>query len=302
MRKYLFPLTILLLAVLTGCKDTWLMYDTGQKSQLYFTSTDNGTKTADFSLIVEDEILVGDSVRVMGMPVDRDRVFEIECLEVPDGSTFTTGTVTRPMVSGVMGRDFRVGELRIPAGKVSAKLDVILTRSEAMRDQAVCVWIRLKENGEFAACAPDSSKNSSGILTPEYRIVVSDGNPACPAWWKWNGAAYPLGWHPYLGNYYPDKYRRMLQYLREAETLSPTFYLTYTGNWGLNLENAPSMFWNKCFTSAWARYVAVPLYNYYYEYYQEHPDDPNKEEMEYANIPGHVGWGNPSEGTYGILN
>ncbi|MCR5519345.1 MAG: DUF4843 domain-containing protein [Bacteroidales bacterium] len=290
---------------LAGCKGTWLMYDSDQTPLLYFLGA-NAVHTESFSLMVEDEIHLVDSVRVLGGPAKEDRPYEIEILHVAPGETFSAGNETRPLVSGQEGEDFVLGDLVIPAGKVAAPLSITLKRSAKMQDNTVCVYFRIKENAQFRPCAPDSLDSSgrvrANIFTPYYRVYVSDGEPSCPSWWKWNGDAYPLGWHPYLGIYYPDKYRRMLQYLKESEEKSPIFYATYTGNWGEHLENAPLMFWNKCFTSAWARFVAVPLYDYYWEYYQQHPDDPHKEEMTYANIPACVGWGNPSEGTYGILN
>lgn len=56
--------------------------------------------------------------------------------------------------------------------------------------------------------------------------------------------------------------------------------------------------------ASWAKYVAMPLYDYYKEWYAAHPDDPNYENMgdSFVNITRQEGWGDPLSGTYGFLN
>mgnify|MGYP000785138500 FL=1 len=56
--------------------------------------------------------------------------------------------------------------------------------------------------------------------------------------------------------------------------------------------------------AAWATYVFCPLYEYYEQYYKDHPDDPNLEVMgsDNVNINAFKGWGDPRSGRYGFLN
>ena len=173
-----------------------------------------------------------------------------------------------------------------------------------MQDTFVKVRFRLVANENFIPCAADSSATQK-ILTPDFIYYVSDGEPSCPPWWKANAKAAP-GWDYDWGNFYPEKYRRMLQYFQATEESCPAFYEYAVTNYGKNLDNpdAPMKFWRKSYMAAWAKYVALPLYEYYEKWYAEHPEDPNYELMgsENVNINARKGWGNPMSGTYGFLN
>ena len=312
---------ILLAATLVAaasCQSTWLMYDTTQTDHLYFQEY-RQTHTASFALIPDDEITVSTTVYLMGVPSDQDREFEIEYLEVPEGETFSTGGVTYPVVTGRPGIDYYVKQCILPAGATSTSLDVVLQRTPRMLENVmVRVGIRLVDNANFLAVAADSSRVSA-IMGPDFYIYVNDGEPSCPSWWC--DSKQVLGWNFGLGNFYPDKYRRLLAYFHEAETTNPTFYNWAVAAYGYYLDtpnlayyggsktdpadqltDMMNTFWRKRYSSAWARYVFIPLYEYYKDYYQNHPDDPHFERMGVVNQNDRVGWADPMDSGYGFFN
>ncbi len=309
MKKNIFyTLAALALGALPACHGTWLMSDTDQIDHLYFQET-NQTHTESFALILDDDITVTTTVYLMGQPSDVDRTFAIEYLDA-DEDSITIGTLTYPVVTARPDVDFSVGDLVLPAGEVSTPLEITLHRQDSMLDTYVKVSIKLKENTDFEPLPADSSRTSA-ILTPEFHVYVNDGEPACPTWWRYSTSS-PIGWHYNLGNYYPEKYRRMLDYFHETEVTSPVFFETCVDMYGYNLDEPNetygtastlmNTFWRKTYPSAWAKYVFIPLYEYYKQYYIDNPDDPNVEVMGTVNIRAYVGWGDPMDGTYGFLN
>lgn len=255
-------------------------------------------------MIPENDITVSQEVFTMGRPVSYDRAFAIEFVPAAEGETFSAGTVTYPVITAREGIDFELDSLFIPAGKISGNVKLTFHRQKEMQDTFVKVRFRLVANENFIPCAADSSATQK-ILTPDFIYYVSDGEPSCPPWWKANAKAAP-GWDYDWGNFYPEKYRRMLQYFQATKESCPAFYEYAVTNYGKNLDNpdAPMKFWRKSYMAAWAKYVALPLYEYYEKWYAEHPEDPNYELMgsENVNINARKGWGNPMSGTYGFLN
>ena len=300
MRKIL--LTMAAAMALVSCKDTWLMYDTTQKDHIYFQEASQ-VHTASFALVAEDTMTVSTTVWLMGKVTDTDRRFSVSCIDSCEDK-ITVGYNDYPVSVATPGTDFTLGELVIPAGETSGRLDITLNRTKAMLDRYVKIGIRLSENENFAPFEADSAKTLA-VLSPEFDIYVTDGEPACPSWWKYNNqSTYPLGWTVYLGNFYPAKFRRMLEYFRATEETAPTFYEYIVDVYGVNLEDAPVNFMRTTYASQWAKYVFIPLYNYYVEWYDSHPDDPDYEKMGEANvnINRHIGWADPMSGTYGFLN
>lgn len=304
---------ILILAALiavSSCKGIWLMYDTSQVDHIYFQEP-NQTHIRSFALIVDDTIHVSTTVYLMGLPSDVDRTFDIAYVDAPEGATLSAGSVTYPVVSARPEVDFSVGNLVIPAGEVSSKLDITLYRQAVMLDSCyVRVGLQLIGNDNFAPLATDSSRTSA-IISPYFYVYVNDGDPVCPSWWR-SSTSKPLGWHYNLGNYYPEKYRRMLDFFHQTEETCPTFYETCVDMYGKNLDDPNeaygaaatlmNTFWRKTYSSAWAKYVFIPLYNYYKDYYKDHPEDPHAEIMGTVNINAQTGWGDPMDGTYGFFN
>lgn len=297
------------LAFFTSCKDTWLMYDTSQKDHITFTEASK-INTASFALLSENDIRVKATVFLMGQPASRDRKFVLETVGAAEKDSIKIGKIKYPVISARPGIDYSIGDLVLPAGEVKADFDIVLHRQpEMLGDHYVRVGLKLVENNEFKPLATDSTKKDA-IISPYYYIYVTDGEPACPFWWK-NGNA-PAGWHYDLGNYYPGKFRRMLSYMHATKETNPVFYeycVTHCGYYldaepDKELNNNMNVFWRQAFSSAWAKYVFIPMYNYYKQYYEEHPDDPNYEKMgtEHVNIKASLGWGDPLYGKYGFFN
>lgn len=308
-------LTALALTVLcaTACNGTWLMYDLDQQDHIYFLDSKQ-TRISSFALIPEDEILISTTVYLMGMPSDQPRSFSVEYLPAEAGEAQETGGVSYPVVTARPDIDFTVGECIMPAGAVQAPLEITLHRQPEMLDGKLYkVALRLHDDSNFLAAAPDSTRERE-IVTPDFCIYVTDGEPACPSWWRASGG--PIGWHWDLGRFYPDKYRRFLDYFHQTAETNPTFfeyctdaygYLLDTPNPDVQAQSANDImntFWRKAYSSAWAKYVFVPLYNYYKEWYAQHPDDPNAEPMGPGTInQGNMsGWSDPMDPGYGFFN
>lgn len=179
-----------------------------------------------------------------------------------------------------------------------------------MKDGAyVRVHLRLVPFENFEPLPADSSSSQS-IKTPDFQVYVNDGDPACPSWWKPTAKADP-GWDYDLGNFYPAKFRMLLDLFHKTAETNPVFYEYCVAHYGENLDAEPSSdnnkmlkFWRQTYMSAWAGSVFCPLYEYYEKYYAEHPDDPYFEVMgsDKVNINNRIGWGDPRSGRYGFLN
>ena len=316
MKKILHILSVSIgvLALVQSCRGTWVMYDEGQMDHLYFCEGQQ-VHTASFSLIPENEIVVTTSVFMMGVPSDQDRTYSLETIPVPAGETFTTGGVSYPVVAARENIDYSLGRLVLPAGAVETTLEITLHRTpEMLEGNMLRVGLRIKDDGEFLAAPADSSRTTA-IVTPEFYLFVNDGEPSCPSWWRASGG--PLGWHWDFGRFFPDKYRRFLEYFHATEQTNPSFYNYCVAAYGYYLdtpdasyasdgdtERLMNTFWRKTYSSAWAKYVFIPLYNYYKEWYAQHPEDPNVEPMGPGTINqgNKSGWSDPMDPTYGFFN
>ena len=302
------------LVLLPSCKGTWLMYDTEQKDHLYFQEAKQ-VHTTSFALIPEDEIVFSTTVYLMGVPSDEDRTYSVAYVPVEKGDTISTGNITYPIVDAVQGEDFTLGSLILPAGETKTTLDIHIHRTAKMLDSCfVRIGLKIAETDDFVPCAADSTRKLA-IMSPDFYVYVNDGEPACPTWWRASNG--PLGWHWDFGKFYPAKYRLFLKYFHETEETNPVFFNYCVDAYGYYLDDPNpayvtsgttatlmNTFWRKAYSSAWAKYVFVPLYNYYKEYYEAHPDDPNAEPMG----PGTVnqgamsGWSDPMDPVYGFFN
>lgn len=306
----LFLLAVLSLGA-TSCKGTWLMYDTSQKDHLYF-SEKRQIRSESFALISENEIKVSTNVYVMGMPADHDRTFSVEYVDAQPGDTLRVGEVTYPVISARPGVDFTVGELVIPAGEVKTTMEVTVYRQPEMLDSCyVRVGLRLKADDQFDIIADDSTRVDA-VLTPSFYLYVTDGEPACPFWWR-NSKKTDPGWNYSLGKYTAEKYRKLLDLYHATEQTSPVFYQYCIEHYGYyfdaepdkDLNNEFNTFWRQTYANAWAKYVFGPLYDYYKAYYETLPEnDPRREPMndDDVNQNAQSGWGNPMYGKWAFFN
>ncbi len=308
MRKIIYPI-IAALPFLASCDGTWIMYDTDQKDHIYFQDRQQ-VLTKSFALLSGSEIDVEAHVCIMGNVSDRDRSFRLESVPSEEGDTIVFGGITYPVISAREGIDFEVGDCVLPAGSTSTDVSVRLKRQPEMKKGAyVKVLLRLVPSGNFEPLPADSSDTQS-IKSPDFQVYVNDGDPACPSWWKPNSRSEP-GWDYDLGNFYPAKFRMLLDLYHKTAETNPVFYEYCVAHYGENLDAEPSAdnnkmlrFWRQTYAAAWADYVFCPLFEYYEKYYAEHPDDPNYEVMgsDKVNINNRVGWGDPRSGRYGFLN
>ncbi|HBN01203.1 MAG TPA: hypothetical protein DD383_00995 [Rikenellaceae bacterium] len=307
MKKIIYSL-MLVLPFLASCEGTWVMYDTAQKDHIYFQDRIQ-TIMKSFALLSQDEIDVTANVFVMGNVSDVDRPFKVESVDTPEGTVLTFGDVEYPVISAREGIDFEVEDCVIPAGEVSTTINVKLKRQPEMKDGGyVGVHLRLVPFENFEPLPADTV--SSTVMSPDLLIYVNDGDPACPTWWR-PSASKPAGWDYDLGNFYPAKFRKLLELYHQTAETNPTFYEYCVAHYGENLDAEPNAdnnkmvrFWRQTYMAAWATYVFCPLYEYYEQYYKEHPDDPNFEVMgtDNVNINAFKGWGDPRSGKYGFLN
>lgn len=308
MKKGIYSLAAAAL-LLASCDGTWIMYDTAQKDHIYFQDREQ-TLVKSFALLADDEIEVEAPVYIMGTVSDKDRQFKVESVPSEEGDTIRFGGITYSVISAREGVDFEVGECVIPAGATNTKVTVTLKRQPEMKEGGyVRVLLRLVPYENFEPLPADSSSVSE-IKTPYFQVYVNDGDPACPTWWR-PATNKPSGWDYDLGNFYADKFRKLLDLFHKTEESNPTFYEYCVALYGENLDAEPSTennkmnrFWRQTYAAAWANYVFCPLYEYYEKYYAEHPDDPNFEVMgsDKVNINNRVGWGDPRSGKYGFLN
>lgn len=307
MKRLIYSL-IAFLPFLASCDGTWVMYVTGQKDHIYFQDRIQ-TIMKSFALLSTDEIDVAANVYVMGNVSDVDRPFKVESVDTPAGTVLTFGGVEYPVISAREGVDFEVEDCVIPAGEVSTTINVRLKRQPEMKGGSyVRVHLRLVPYGNFEPLPADTINTT--VMSPEFQLYVNDGDPACPTWWR-PASSKPAGWDYDLGNFYPSKFRKLLEFYHKTAETNPTFYEYCVAHYGENLDAEPNAdnfkmtrFWRQTYMAAWASEVFCPLFEYYEQYYKDHPDDPNFEPMgtESVNINALIGWGDPRSGRYGFLN
>lgn len=307
MKRLIYSL-VAFLPFLASCDGTLVMYDTGQKDHIYFQDRIQ-TIMKSFALLSTDEIDVAANVYVMGNVSDVDRPFKVESVDTPAGTVLTFGGVEYPVISAREGVDFEVEDCVIPAGKVSTTINVRLKRQPEMKGGSyVRVHLRLVPYGNFEPLPADTINTT--VMSPEFQLYVNDGDPACPTWWR-PASSKPAGWDYDLGNFYPSKFRKLLEFYHKTAETNPTFYEYCVAHYGENLDAEPNAdnfkmtrFWRQTYMAAWASEVFCPLFEYYEQYYKDHPDDPNFEPMgtESVNINALIGWGDPRSGRYGFLN
>lgn len=278
-RNILFSILLLLGAgaSLTSCKDTWLTYDTSQRDKLYFPIENmkdlNQYISTDVSFALLDES-VGElrktvPVAVMGMVADHDRTFAVRAIH-DTTSYFTSGGIQRELVDAAAGEDYTLGTLVIPAGAVKGEFEVIVKRTPKLLDKTASLVLQISENDEF-----------EGLPRNVYRILISDGEPACPLWWRYDANTE---WYQYLGIFTSAKYRKLLEFYHGIGDTNPALYKTMIQQYGENIDKeeyttssgtpaAMTMGFmvrsNNPQKLAWVRYVLCPMFDYYSTHYPD---------------------------------
>ena len=288
--KRLTILLAVLLPLLTGCKGTWLMYDTTQRDRLYFT-VDGGFNVVSFALRSEDEVQYKASVTILGTPKDHDRTCPVEIVSGED-ATVDDGGQTIRVETARQGVDYTLGDLVIPAGSVNGTLTINLLRNSGMVGVYKKIDLRIVEDDKFLPMDPDSS-SMKAIITPEFVLYVTDGEPSCPEWWKTEAGSVDYQWGAYYGRFAPAKFRKMLELYHAIEGKNAPLYEELLAKYVYNID-APGLernFMSKQDQSVWATYVLIPLHDYYVEYYKTHPEEAET----FAEIGDLTSgtWGNP---------
>ncbi|MCH5172762.1 MAG: hypothetical protein J1D85_00985 [Bacteroidales bacterium] len=281
----------LLLSMACGCRGTWLMYDSSQRDRLYFT-VDGDVNVVSFALLTDTFVDYQATVYMLGMPRDEDRTYKAVFVNSAIGETIRVGGEEVSVNTAVEGIDYTVGDFVIPAGEVTGTLDLRLMRSSDLAGKYKKIDFRIVEDENFLPMDADSTSMSS-IITPEFILYITDGEPSCPEWWKTEAAGVDYQWGAYYGKFTPAKFRKLLEYYHGIALKNPGLYEELVAKYGENIDKKglERNFMSKQDQSVWATYVLIPLRAYYEEYYASHPSE--------AETFAEVGdlttmtWGNP---------
>lgn len=264
-------------ASLTSCNDTWLTYDTSQRGKLFFPiknmqQLDNYISTdVSFALLDESvgELRTTVPVALMGMVADHDRTFVVRAIH-DTTSYFTSGGVRRELVDAAAGEDYTLGELVIPAGAVEGTIPVVVKRTPKLLEKTASLVLQIGESDLF-----------EGIPRNVYRILISDGEPACPIWWRYDATTE---WYQYLGIFTPAKYRKLLEFYHAIGETNPALYRTMIQQYGENIDKEQYTTTSGTLADmtmgfmvrsnnpqklAWVRYVLCPMFDYYSTHYPD---------------------------------
>lgn len=289
-KYFTFAAAILMIA---SCNNSKLMYDISRKDRLYFLVQEK-PKVESFALLTASEIEYGIPVKMLGMPKGNTRKFKVEFVESNADTAIYLGKKRIEIIKARKDMDFKMGETELRASQVTDTIKLTLFRTELMKEKVVSIRFRIVEDENFLPMDPDSS-NVRSIISPEFCLYVGDGDPVCPSWWDASSSSENLfGWHMFLGNFYPAKYRKLLEFYHAMEAKNPTLYQYCVDRYGKNLdaEGISTAFFQKEQPAIWATYVLIPLYEYYKIWYSEHPDDSNLETFAQTGTAGKY-WKNP---------
>lgn len=245
-----------ILLLFSSCQNTALMYDVSQPGTIYFVKTTSAdAPVCSFVFESGDEITYEVPVKLMGMPCDYDREFVVT-LKQDTMTTIKAGGVSYVVETAVLGHDFDMGNLVIPADSINGKIIFTLHRTPEMQNKYRSVLTEIGTNESFIPLYGDY-----------YRFFISDGDVSLPKWWNngGNGSTLLEGWQMYVGRFFPEKFRRMLQYYWDLEETQPEFYEEAVKKYGkyLDREGISAGFYQKDNPAVWAKYVLIPLYEYY---------------------------------------
>ncbi len=280
-------LIVVLMLLINSCKGTWIMYDTSQKDRLYFETAVN-PELLSFALLNDETMPFSITVKMMGMPEAEDREFKIEFIDMPAGANLQIGENEVPIFTAKEGVDYDVSAFILPSGATQTTLNFTLKRTEELKEKVAGIKFRILENDDFIPMAQDST-NIDAIVSREYCFYFNDADPVCPYWW--GTSASSQGHQMYVGNFYVEKYRYMLDLYHDIETKNPAIYEYMLEKYGKNIDkdDLPYAFWSSQDQAVWATYVLIPAYNYFKALYEANPEHPNATKDTFSN----TGWRDP---------
>lgn len=230
---------------LTSCDDSEFYYNTDQRHTIYF---DKGKFAEDlklftFAYYTFNDTVISIPVRYMGMPSDKEQSFTVKVVADTIGETAVEGT------------DFEIIKSSFEPGEVVTDLLVRIKRSEVLKDTVYGLSLRFVEDETF---------------TPKYetfyKLRVEDGELPQPNWWAVGDRTV----NRFLGEYYPEKYKMVLEKFKDLEYEYPDFY-----NYTVDLigeflhtvpENPPGElrdFYYRKYSIIWGKYVFGPVWEYF---------------------------------------
>lgn len=258
MKKLKFIYYILLFCSISfvSCDKSDLLYDTSQKHLLYFIKGEDAPDINKFSFVYYSfqDTVIEIPIKYVGTPSNTEQEYRVKII------SDTIGVLPKE------GEDYEFLNLKFPANQVEASLKIRLKRSEILKDTVYGVSLVFEENQLF--------KPMNGTF---FKIVVEDGELPKPAWWDQNSYR---DYNSYLGKYYPEKYRMLLERFNALKDEYPDFYKYSSENFGEFLqlipEDAPRQikyFYKYKYSYIWGKYVFEPVWEYFTDQNNVLPDD-----------------------------
>jgi len=180
MKKVVFLITIITTLLVSGCsEDKFLLFDSEADSAINIMTSKASVNFAfSTSDIIADTVNI--NVRLMGMPVDYDRYFELEIID-----SITTGT------EGVHFAKLQ-GNYLLSAMKYETTFPIVALRNSTLKDSTYQFGVKIKDNDYF----------SMGAVGYQSVIVQIKDFESEPIWWsQLNGVLISS----YYGRYHPMK-------------------------------------------------------------------------------------------------
>lgn len=225
-------------AMLAACtEDDYKLYDTSQKDSVFFDlseldTDDDTTVVYTFNYDIATVHTLEVPVQLMGMPVDHDRVIDIETLA--DSTTM------------VEDLHYTISDNVIPAGEVSGTVKINLLRDldPNLLTQSFKARFIIKENDDLRSVKNSFFKVSYSDIRPEVR----------PAWWLTYG---------YIAEYSFENAQLFFDYFyRLAPEANPTIFnemIEAYGDYFVDAGRTKGPFVN--YENFLRNYVWIPLHH-----------------------------------------
>lgn len=217
-----------------ACSHDYLRYDAKQKDRIYMILQDSSVYEFD-GVDLQDSMLAGPEIHLLGFPRDYDREIEIELID--------------SLTTAIKDIHYQLGTKAIlKAGELMTNVPLIFyrTRDPELYNKRLSVGFRLKENDYFQL-AP-------GMVPPAFRAILTAEEVTRPVWWN----------ESYLGAYSELLYKKFMNQYVSLETTNPTIYKTierFVGYMFSNSIQSPRV-WNS-YEYPMVKFIVHPLYDYF---------------------------------------
>ena len=237
-------ISLSLFLLMTGCNnEDYPVYDTDQKDAVYIAyegdqaETDSIHYEYGFNLLTEVTLKI--PVKLMGMPVGRDRVFGVN---VVDSAT----TMTKDL-------HYSINESRLilPANQLEGSIEITFYRDKdpELTDTTYVISLELTETEDLKAV--------QGISF--FQITYSDKRPSAPLWWR----DYKLDTYKF------EVAQWFFHYFYLTEEINPDVFNELIGRYGDYFIEAKAVQGPlDMYGNFFAKHVLTPLY-------EQYKDDPN---------------------------